>query len=241
MLSFFCYVPLFYHISLWRCELWTSNSMCKLLFRSLCTDQEPDDCCDHGWQVQRAWKIWLGFMFGENSWRLSDFANQVQKKKIWESVQPLLKTTESCVAVFQSKPMRTSGGVVTCQSLPGANISWSATVLLSSTQAVTLCELFGRYGGRKANGKSQYLGPPLLSLPLTGSRRFQFPQLLESLKVVKSLLHLRPCPVNRIDLTRPSSRKLFEKTSEELLVEVERVKEPLKSHNFMNCKLKFSQ
>lgn len=51
------------------------------------------------------------------------FMIQVQKKKIWESIQPLLKTTEECAAVFQDKPMRASTGIVTCASLKGGNVS----------------------------------------------------------------------------------------------------------------------
>jgi len=52
-----------------------------------------------------------------------NFMVQVQKKKIWESTQPLLKTTEECAAVFQDKPMRASTGIVTCASLKGGNVS----------------------------------------------------------------------------------------------------------------------
>lgn len=48
---------------------------------------------------------------------------QVQKKKIWESIQPLLKTTEECAAVFQDKAMRASAGIITCASLKGGNVS----------------------------------------------------------------------------------------------------------------------
>ncbi|KAL0359315.1 UNVERIFIED_CONTAM: Tyrosine--tRNA ligase, cytoplasmic [Sesamum angustifolium] len=48
---------------------------------------------------------------------------QVQKKKIWELVQPQLKTDESGVAKLGMHHMRTSGGVVTCESLKNANIS----------------------------------------------------------------------------------------------------------------------
>lgn len=48
---------------------------------------------------------------------------QVQKKKIWESIQPLLKTNAECAAIFQDKPMRVSTGIVTCASLKGGNVS----------------------------------------------------------------------------------------------------------------------
>lgn len=49
--------------------------------------------------------------------------SQVQKKKLWESVQPHLKTTDACVAVLGERPMRTSAGVIVCSSLKKANIS----------------------------------------------------------------------------------------------------------------------
>jgi hypothetical protein len=48
---------------------------------------------------------------------------QVQKKKIWESVQPHLKTTDNCIAVLGEHPMRTSAGKVFCKSLQGAGVS----------------------------------------------------------------------------------------------------------------------
>eukprot|EP00271_Cylindrocystis_brebissonii_P014156 TRINITY_DN35411_c0_g1_i1.p1 TRINITY_DN35411_c0_g1~~TRINITY_DN35411_c0_g1_i1.p1 ORF type:complete len:292 (+),score=76.96 TRINITY_DN35411_c0_g1_i1:229-1104(+) len=56
--------------------------------------------------------------------------NQLQKKKVWESVQPLLKTSPDGTAVLLAAsgspgglPMRVAGGVVRSQSLTGANIS----------------------------------------------------------------------------------------------------------------------
>ncbi|KAK3145117.1 hypothetical protein QOZ80_4AG0323390 [Eleusine coracana subsp. coracana] len=49
--------------------------------------------------------------------------NQVQKKKIWESVQPHLRTTDNCIAVLGEHPMRTSTGLVFCKSLQGARVS----------------------------------------------------------------------------------------------------------------------
>lgn len=68
-------------------------------------------------------RIWFGSE--EDKGRQSDAAspNQVQKKKIWESVQPHLKTTDTCTAVLGERPMRTSAGVVTCSTLKKANIS----------------------------------------------------------------------------------------------------------------------
>ncbi|XP_010524472.1 PREDICTED: tyrosine--tRNA ligase, cytoplasmic-like [Tarenaya hassleriana] len=49
--------------------------------------------------------------------------NQVQKKKIWELVQPHLKTDVSGIAMLKEHLMRTSAGVVTSKSLKNANIS----------------------------------------------------------------------------------------------------------------------
>lgn len=48
---------------------------------------------------------------------------QLQKKKIWEAVQPLLKTDAQRVAGFQGRAMMTSAGPVTAATLAGANIS----------------------------------------------------------------------------------------------------------------------
>eukprot|EP01018_Ginkgo_biloba_P017662 Gb_23258 [translate_table: standard] len=68
-------------------------------------------------------RIWFGS--DKEAINQSDAAspNQVQKKKIWEIVQPYLKTTDDCVAVFGKSTMRTSVGLVTCKSLKSANIS----------------------------------------------------------------------------------------------------------------------
>lgn len=49
---------------------------------------------------------------------------QIDKKKIWQELQPLLKTDDSKTAVFQGEHiMMTSAGPVTTDSLTGANIS----------------------------------------------------------------------------------------------------------------------
>ncbi|XP_068662590.1 uncharacterized protein [Aristolochia californica] len=68
-------------------------------------------------------RIWFGSE--EEKEKQSDAAtpNQVQKKKVWEAVQPHLKTTDSCMATLGVHPMRTSAGVVVCKSLKNANIS----------------------------------------------------------------------------------------------------------------------
>ncbi|GLJ45768.1 hypothetical protein SUGI_0963160 [Cryptomeria japonica] len=68
-------------------------------------------------------RIWFGSDAEANSQPDAASPNQVQKKKIWETVQPHLKTTDNCVAVFKDRPMRTSAGLVTCSSLKNANIS----------------------------------------------------------------------------------------------------------------------
>lgn len=49
--------------------------------------------------------------------------NRVQKKKLWEAVQPLLKTDAAATATFGGKPMLTSAGPVTTASLTGASIA----------------------------------------------------------------------------------------------------------------------
>ncbi|CAL5028327.1 unnamed protein product [Urochloa decumbens] len=68
-------------------------------------------------------RVWFGSE--EEKDRQSDPAspNQIQKKKIWESVQPHLKTTDNCIAVLIEHPMWTSAGPVFCKSLQGARVS----------------------------------------------------------------------------------------------------------------------
>ncbi|XP_058092729.1 uncharacterized protein LOC131239181 isoform X1 [Magnolia sinica] len=68
-------------------------------------------------------RIWFGSEDEKEKQLNAATPNQVQKKKIWESIQPHLKTTDSCVAVLGGHPMRTSAGVVVCRSLKNANIS----------------------------------------------------------------------------------------------------------------------
>lgn len=51
------------------------------------------------------------------------FLLQVQKKKMWEAVQPLLKTDDSGVSMLKEHLMRTSSGLVTSNTLKNANIS----------------------------------------------------------------------------------------------------------------------
>jgi hypothetical protein len=48
--------------------------------------------------------------------------NQLQKKKTWEELQPLLVTDDACVATYNGAPMMTSAGAVKCATLTKANI-----------------------------------------------------------------------------------------------------------------------
>lgn len=68
-------------------------------------------------------RVWFGSEEESNSQSDAASPSQVQKKKIWETVQPHLKTTNNCVAMFGERPMRTSSGLVSCGSLKNANIS----------------------------------------------------------------------------------------------------------------------
>lgn len=65
---------------------------------------------------------------GEGGQKLSSIAlaamhMQVQKKKVWEEVQPELKTDVTGVAVYRGVPMLTSAGPVRAASLTGGNVS----------------------------------------------------------------------------------------------------------------------
>ncbi|KAL6779748.1 hypothetical protein ACKKBG_A13570 [Auxenochlorella protothecoides x Auxenochlorella symbiontica] len=71
-----------------------------------------------------------GAQVGERVWfgDASDQAeaaqpNQVQKKKLWEAVQPFLCTGPDRIAGFSGQPMHTSAGVVVAPNLAGASIS----------------------------------------------------------------------------------------------------------------------
>ena len=49
--------------------------------------------------------------------------NQVEKKKMWEAVAPLLRTDAARVAGFNGQPMLTAAGAVTAATLADARIS----------------------------------------------------------------------------------------------------------------------
>jgi hypothetical protein len=61
--------------------------------------------------------------FGDAPQTGPDSENKVQKKKIWEAVQPDLKTTGSGVAVYRDLPMLTSAGTVTVARLLNGSIA----------------------------------------------------------------------------------------------------------------------
>lgn len=68
-------------------------------------------------------RIWFGSEDEMGSQPDAATPNQIQKKKIWETVQPHLKTDASCVAVLGVHFMRTPAGFVGCTSLKNANIA----------------------------------------------------------------------------------------------------------------------
>ncbi|KAK7404255.1 hypothetical protein VNO78_04994 [Psophocarpus tetragonolobus] len=68
-------------------------------------------------------RIWFGMEDEKDDQPTAATPNQIQKKKIWELVQPHLKTDVSCTAMLGEHVMRTSVGSVACQSLQNANIS----------------------------------------------------------------------------------------------------------------------
>ncbi|KAJ7248200.1 hypothetical protein O6H91_10G006300 [Diphasiastrum complanatum] len=68
-------------------------------------------------------RVWFGNEADRLRQNSPALPNQVQKKKIWETVQPELKVNDEGFATFQEKYMRTSGGVVTSKSLRCGNIS----------------------------------------------------------------------------------------------------------------------
>ncbi|GMH38190.1 hypothetical protein BSKO_06074 [Bryopsis sp. KO-2023] len=62
--------------------------------------------------------------FGEEKEQAEpEVPNKIQKKKIWEGIQPALKTGEDLVAGIGGKSMNTSAGAVTASTLAKARIS----------------------------------------------------------------------------------------------------------------------
>ncbi len=55
--------------------------------------------------------------------RVADAHVQIQKKKIWEELQPDLKTGADRVAAWQGHAMRTAAGAVTADSIVNGGIS----------------------------------------------------------------------------------------------------------------------
>ncbi|XP_021752219.1 aminoacyl tRNA synthase complex-interacting multifunctional protein 1-like [Chenopodium quinoa] len=68
-------------------------------------------------------RIWFGSEEEKENQTAAATANQIQKKKIWELVQPHLKTDAACIAMLDGHYMRTSAGLVVSKSLKDANIS----------------------------------------------------------------------------------------------------------------------
>ncbi|XP_057781210.1 uncharacterized protein LOC130999634 [Salvia miltiorrhiza] len=69
-------------------------------------------------------RVWFGSIDEKDNLPDAASPNQIQKKKIWEQVQPHLKTDDSCVAILGAKHyMRTSAGPITSPSIKNANIS----------------------------------------------------------------------------------------------------------------------
>ncbi|KAJ0092698.1 hypothetical protein Patl1_27159 [Pistacia atlantica] len=68
-------------------------------------------------------RIWFGSEEDKENQSAPATPNQIQKKKIWELVQPHLKTDDSCIAMLGEQLMQTSAGAVMSRSLKNANIS----------------------------------------------------------------------------------------------------------------------
>ncbi|CAO2838334.1 unnamed protein product [Amaranthus hypochondriacus] len=68
-------------------------------------------------------RIWFGLEEDKENQPAAASPNQIQKKKVWELVQPHLKTDATCIAMLDGSYMRTSGGPVVSRSLKNANIS----------------------------------------------------------------------------------------------------------------------
>lgn len=68
-------------------------------------------------------RVWFGAPDDQQSLPVPASPNQVQKKKVWELVQPHLKTDASCIATLGEHLMRTPAGAVSCKSLKHAKIS----------------------------------------------------------------------------------------------------------------------
>lgn len=68
-------------------------------------------------------RVWFGSEEEKESLPDTGSPNQIQKKKIWELVQPHLATDASGVAALDTNLMRTSAGVVVSKTLKHARIS----------------------------------------------------------------------------------------------------------------------
>ena len=84
--------------------------------RRHCSQKSLHDTCEIGVQVGER-------IYFEEGQPEPAKENRVQKKKLWEGVQPELKTLDDLTAAFKDVPMMTSAGAVTAPSLKGARIS----------------------------------------------------------------------------------------------------------------------
>ncbi|KAJ0034480.1 hypothetical protein Pint_26502 [Pistacia integerrima] len=65
-------------------------------------------------------RIWFGSEEDKENQSAPATPNQIQKKKIWELVQPHLKTDDSCIAMLGGQLMLISAGAVMSRSLKNA-------------------------------------------------------------------------------------------------------------------------
>ncbi|GAA0140955.1 translational protein [Lithospermum erythrorhizon] len=68
-------------------------------------------------------KIWFGSVDEKENLPDAASPNQIQKKKIWELVQPHLRTDDSCIAALGTATMVTISGAVSSKTLKNARIS----------------------------------------------------------------------------------------------------------------------
>ncbi|GAX83746.1 hypothetical protein CEUSTIGMA_g11171.t1 [Chlamydomonas eustigma] len=90
----------------------------------LCASDESHECVEPLMPPEGA-KIGQRIWFGEEGQNQAAAAepNRIDKKKIWEALQPHLRTDEFKVANFQRLQMLTGSGPVTALSLPNACVS----------------------------------------------------------------------------------------------------------------------
>jgi hypothetical protein len=88
------------------CELNTSHLCTMLPSAAMCSITHSTSPCE----ITHCDGAWVGE------------GHRVQKKKLWEAVQPELNTSADCVVQYKDKAMLTSAGPVTVASLTGATV-----------------------------------------------------------------------------------------------------------------------